>query len=178
MCSAWRNSFKPDAQKATAFVSTAADPAHFQTLPRIDINEVVGICEVVHEYGGCVDFHDLAREFGSLRLMPLAIEGARMLGLIKMRNGEVALSPLGRTWIQGDAQERQRMLHDPIASLELIRWLCTLLRSSGSRAISAGDLLGPGPQALPRRQIPAFLRSPRFMGVADSSGRSWQLSFS
>jgi hypothetical protein len=61
----------------------------------------MGICEVVHEYGGCVDLHDLAREFGYLRLMLLAIEGARTLGLIKMRNGEISLSHLG----QGPARQ-------------------------------------------------------------------------
>lgn len=121
---------------------TGPATAHFETLPLVDINEVVGICEVVHEYGGCIDFHQLAREFGCLRLMPMAMEGARMLGLIKMHNGEVALSPLGRTWIQGGAQERQRVLHDQMACLTLIRWLCTLLRNSDSGAISADDLLG------------------------------------
>lgn len=115
--------------------------ARFESLPLVDIDQVVGLCEVVHEYGDCVDFHELAREFGCFGLMPLAIEGARMLGLIKMQNGEVALSSLGRIWILGDAQERRRVLHDQMASLKPIRWLCSLLRSSGSDAISAEDLL-------------------------------------
>jgi NitT/TauT family transport system ATP-binding protein len=118
------------------------EAAHFEMLPLIDIDEVVGICEVVHDYGDCVDIHDLAREFGHWRLMLLTIEGARMLGLIKLHNGQLALSPLGRAWIQGDAQERQRVLHHQMASLKPIRWLCTQVRRGGNGAASADELLG------------------------------------
>src|SRR5258708_32890754 len=95
--------FSEDA-KPTADGRTGDGPgeaAHFETLPLIDIDEVVGICELVHDYGDCVDVHDLAREFGHWRLMLLTIEGARMLGLVKLHNGELGLSPLGRAWIQG-----------------------------------------------------------------------------
>ena len=71
--------------------STASkyDPvdASLQALPPIDINEVIGVCEIVQEHGGRVDLYDLVRELGDLKLIVPAVEGARLLGFVKIRNG-------------------------------------------------------------------------------------------
>ena len=63
-----------------------------------------------------------------------------MLGFVTIRNGETLLTPLGRAWIQANPQERQRLLHDQMASLKLIRWVRSLLGSSGA-AIPEDELL-------------------------------------
>lgn len=131
------------------------DAAHLETLPLIDIDEVIGICELVHAYGDCVDVHDLAREFGHARLMLLTIEGARMPGLVKLHDGDLALSALGRSWIQGDAEERQRVLHHQMATLKPIRWLCEQIRRAESGAASADELLGKMSRWVPVEEAPS-----------------------
>src|SRR5262249_10824716 len=94
--------------------------APLQALPPIDISDVIGVCEIAQEHGGRVDLYDLVRELGDLNFVVPAVEGARMLGFVKIRNGETIFTPLGRAWIQANPQERQRLLHDQMASLKLI----------------------------------------------------------
>jgi NitT/TauT family transport system ATP-binding protein len=115
--------------------------AHLEALPPVDIEEVIGLCEVVQEHGGRADLSDLVREFGYLRLMLPATQGARTLGFVKIRDGQVMLTPLGRAWVTGDPRERQRVLGDQVASLKLTRWLCTLAHASGDGAVSEDVLL-------------------------------------
>jgi NitT/TauT family transport system ATP-binding protein len=149
--------FSEDARSTEAPTTgeRGGDASHLETLPLIDIDEVIGICELVHGYGDCVDVHDLAREFGHARLMFLTVEGARMLGLVKLHHGELSLSALGRSWIQGDAQERQRVLHHQMATLKPIRWLCTQMRRAESGSASADELLGKVSLWVPIEEAPS-----------------------
>ena len=78
-----------------------------------------------------------------------------MLGLVKLHHGELSLSALGRTWIQGDAQERQRVLHHQMATLKPIRWLCTQMRRAGSGSASADELLGKVSLWVPIEEAPS-----------------------
>lgn len=101
-----------------------------QKVPPVDIDEVLGICEILHEYNGRVDLYDLAREFGYVRLLPLAIDAAKSLSLVKVSSGDVSLTATGRIWAEGDADERQRLIRDQMVGLTLIRSICAVVRDS------------------------------------------------
>src|SRR5262249_47463737 len=94
----------------------------------------------------------LSREFGYIKLPFLATEGAKMLGLVKTHEGEVSLTPFGRTWIRGNASERRRLFQDQMENLKVVRWICTLMRDSDTCTLSEGYVLTEISSVLPREE--------------------------
>ena len=130
----------PPLEPATPPDRHRAEDVRLEALAPVDIQEVIGLCELVQEQGGRVDFYELVRDSGYLQLILLAAEGARILGLAHIREGVVTLTPLARAWLQGDSKERRRVLQDQIAGLRLTRWICERLRFANGSLPEVGLL--------------------------------------
>lgn len=128
----------PDAPLATPAAPVAGHPwtraaqpkeAPIESLPNVQIVEVIGLLEAVADQGGQADVFELAhhtgREFG---LTLYLVKAAELLELVDTPKQRVILTDLGRHFVEGDINVRKRMLHELFGSLRIVQMTANLLR--------------------------------------------------
>lgn len=100
-----------------------------ETLPNVQITEIIGLLEAVADQGGIADIFELAyetgRDFG--RTLYLA-KGAELLDLVDTPRQNVVLTEHGRSFVAGDINVRKRMLHELFGKLRIVQMTASLLR--------------------------------------------------
>ena len=83
-----------------------------ETIPNVQISELIGLLEVISAQGGAADIfelaHDIAKDFGSTLYL---VKAAELLDLVETPKQRVILTEIGRHFIDGDINVRKRMLH-------------------------------------------------------------------
>lgn len=101
-----------------------------ETLPNVQIPEVIGLLEAIADQGGTADIFELAqrtgKDFG--RTLYLA-KAAELLQLVDTPKQWVVLTDLGRHFVDGDINVRKRMLHELFGSLRIVQMTANLLRT-------------------------------------------------
>jgi NitT/TauT family transport system ATP-binding protein len=89
----------------------------FQKLPHARVGALTGLLELVQDRGGREDLYELESELNleADELLPLT-EAASILGLGEVVEGDIALTPLGVRFVNGDIQERKEIFRDAVAS--------------------------------------------------------------
>ena len=108
---------------------------HLEPLPAAQVEEIVGLLEVVHDRGDRTDLFALAShlrlEFG---LAILAVKAAELLDLVETPRQEVLLTPLGRVFVAADPNERKRLFHRQLRAIPTFAYVVdTLQRAPGMR---------------------------------------------
>ena len=123
----------PDVPAATPGISvlqklTPKEPP-IETLPNVQIVEMIGLLEVIADQGGFADIfelaHDIGKDFG--RTLYLA-KAAELLQLVDTPKQNVVLTDLGRYFVEGDINVRKRMLHELFSSLRIVQMTSNLIR--------------------------------------------------
>ncbi len=91
---------------------------------------VIGLIDVVSEHGGKADVARIAIDLQSDvdDLLPV-VEVAEALGLLKVENGDVALTALGRKFITAMPSEKKLMLRRALMNVEPFYTLFRLIKS-------------------------------------------------
>ena len=118
----------------------AAEPGppsrpHLEPLPAAQVEEIVGLLEVIHDQGDRTDLFALSSrlhlEFG---LAILVVKAAELLDLVETPRQEVLLTPLGRTFVAADPNERKRVFHRQLQAVPTFAYVTNLLqRAPGMR---------------------------------------------
>jgi len=108
---------------------------HLEPLPAAQVEEIVGLLEVVHDQGDRTDLFALSShlrlEFG---LAILAVKAAELLDLVETPRQEVLLTPLGRTFVGADPNERKRVFHGQLRAIPTFAYVTDMLqRAQGMR---------------------------------------------
>jgi NitT/TauT family transport system ATP-binding protein len=108
---------------------------HLEPLPAAQIEEIVGLLEVIHDQGDRTDLFALSSrlrlEFG---LAILVVKAAELLDLVETPRQEVLLTPLGRTFVGADPNERKRIFHRQLHAIPTFAYVTSMLhRAPGMR---------------------------------------------
>ncbi|MEO5970789.1 MAG: nitrate/sulfonate/bicarbonate ABC transporter ATP-binding protein [Bdellovibrionia bacterium] len=112
-----------------------------ETLPNVQIVEMIGLLEAIADEGGAADIFELAhgtgKDFG--RTLYLA-KAAELLELVDTPKQNVILTSLGKHFVAGDINVRKRMLHELFASLRIVKMTSNLLRRDESLRLPVEEL--------------------------------------
>lgn len=113
-----------------------------ETLPNVQIVEMIGLLEAIADQGGAADIFELAhgtgKDFG--RTLYLA-KAAELLELVDTPKQNVILTALGKHFVAGDINVRKRMLHELFASLRIVKMTSNLLRKDESLRLPVEELM-------------------------------------
>jgi len=102
-----------------------------QILPDVQISEVIGLLESIHDEGGMADIFDLAqtigKDFGQTLYL---VKAAELLNLVDTPKQTVVLTDSGRLFVEGDINVRKGMLHDLFSQLRIVQQVMELLKQS------------------------------------------------
>jgi NitT/TauT family transport system ATP-binding protein len=102
-----------------------------ETLPDVQLLDVVGLVEAVAAEGGAIDVFvlaaDIGKDFGHTLYI---VKAAELLNLIETPKQQVVLTRNGQTFAKADVNVRKRMLHDAFSSLMIVQKTTELLKQS------------------------------------------------
>ncbi len=135
----------PDTPVVTPGVSilpkTTLKEAPVETLPNVQMGEMIGLIEAVADKGGTADIFDLAhgtgRDFGRTLYL---VKGAELLELVDTPKQSVILTDLGKHFVAGDINVRKRMLHELFGALRIVQMTSNLLRKDESLRLPIEEL--------------------------------------
>lgn len=129
----------PDVPAAAVGTVSSVLPKHqpkeppIETLPNVQIVEMIGLLEVIADYGGSADIFELAqktgKEFGRTLYL---VKAAELLRLVETPKQEVLLTELGRHFVAGDINLRKRMLHELFGALRIVQMTTNFLKKDES----------------------------------------------
>ncbi len=113
-----------------------------ETLPNVQIGEVIGLIEAIADQGGVADIFELAhtsgKDFGKTLYLAKAAE---LLELVDTPKQAVVLTDLGRHFFEGDINVRKRMLHELFGALKIVQMTANLLRKNESLRLPIDELV-------------------------------------
>ena len=113
-----------------------------ETLPNVQIVEIIGLLEAIADQGGAADIfelaHDTGKDFGRTLYL---VKGAELLELVDTPKQNVVLTDLGRHFVAGDINVRKRMLHELFGSLRVVQMTSNLLRKDESLRLPVDSLV-------------------------------------
>ncbi len=125
-------------------------PSRLERFPHVQVGEVIGLMEMVHDRGGATTVFDLDevsdRDLG--RTLQLIMVG-ELLGFLETPKDRVVLTPIGVEFLHDDIQGRKRVLRRQLLTLELFRRLMSALHSSASGRLSRDAIVDTLRQELP-----------------------------
>ncbi len=142
--------YMPDAPTASATAVTSGattiqpkivrEPP-IETLPNVQISDVIGIVEVIFDQGGRADIFELAlkigKDFGTTLYM---VKAAELLDLVDTPRHNVILTELGKRFAEGDINSRKRVLHELFGALKIVQLSSNLLRTEESLRVPIDTL--------------------------------------
>ncbi|MFZ9596742.1 MAG: nitrate/sulfonate/bicarbonate ABC transporter ATP-binding protein [Bdellovibrionia bacterium] len=113
-----------------------------ETLPNVQMIEMIGLLEAIADQGGSADIFELAqatgKEFGRTLYL---VKAAELLELVETPKQQVILTDLGNHFVAGDINMRKRMLHELFASLRVVQMTSNLLKKDESLRLPIEELI-------------------------------------
>jgi NitT/TauT family transport system ATP-binding protein len=106
-------------------------------LPHTRPGGMAGLLEIVADHGGRVDLRRLAEEL-SLEVDALlpTVDTAMLLGLLRVEEGDVAITPEGQEFARGDIQTRKTIFRKTaLAHVPLLRQMEQSLKAKSDRTL-------------------------------------------
>jgi NitT/TauT family transport system ATP-binding protein len=131
------NVYLPDEPApAAAPAPPIAPPARFESLPLVNIGEMLGLLDRVNDAGGSANVFDLSVEIGKEFGKVLAlVKTAEMLDFADTPKQTVGLTPLGKQLVQANVNERKRLLNQQLRQLRLIQHVIEILKRQPGASI-------------------------------------------
>ena len=136
-------------ETAEVAAEPTADTPTTMPLPHASVGGLAGLVEMVYAKGGRIGLASLADElnFEIDDLLPL-VDAATLLGLVTIRDGELALTGTGAQFTTADIQRSKQIFADQARHrAPLVRTICKALAGSADGSLRAGfflDLLHRG----------------------------------
>ena len=119
--------------------AAAAGAAKHVTLPHARPGSIAGLVEIINDRGAGDDLYHLAEDLvlDVEDLLPI-VEAAQLLGLVEVKEGDVRLTPAGKTYAEASIEQRKEIFR--AAALErvpLLRQIHNALRAKSDHAMPA-----------------------------------------
>ena len=110
-------------------VSDATAPSRMEPLPPSQVEEIVGLVEVVHDQGDQINLFDLAAQLHvEIGRVLVAVKAAELLEFVDTPKQIVRLTWLGRRLVEGDANQRKSIFHQQLLAIPAFGYLVEQLR--------------------------------------------------
>ena len=100
-----------------------------ETLPNVQIIEVIGLLEAIDDQGGQADIfelaHDTGKDFGRTLYL---VKAAELLEFVDTPKQRVILTDLGQHFVAGDINVKKRMLHELFSALRIVQLATSILQ--------------------------------------------------
>lgn len=117
-------------------VDAAAALATPEPLPHVQIGEVFGLMEILRDHGGRSDVFTLDHltdyDFGHTLSV---VKAGEMLGFLDTPRDRVVLTPLGSQLLDGDINERKKLLAGQLNKLGMFRFVMQILEQAPDRRL-------------------------------------------
>jgi NitT/TauT family transport system ATP-binding protein len=124
-------SIMPEAQRAEAVARAPVRESALQILPNVQISEMIGLLESIHDEDGMADIFDLSQSIGKDFGQTLyLVKAAELLNLVDTPRQAVVLTASGRLFAEGDINVRKEMLHELFSKLRIVQQVTELLKQS------------------------------------------------
>jgi NitT/TauT family transport system ATP-binding protein len=124
-------SIMPEAQRAEAVARAPVRESALQILPNVQISEMIGLLESIHDEDGMADIFDLSQSIGKDFGQTLyLVKAAELLNLVDTPRHTVVLTSSGRLFVEGDINVRKEMLHELFSKLRIVQQVTELLKQS------------------------------------------------
>jgi len=154
------------------------EPGRTRALPDIQIDDLTGVIERLHEMPGrTADIFRLAEELrADSDYLLRHTEAAELLGFATLAQGDITLTPLGETFAEASILARKEIFATRIRRLPLFQWLLRMLDAADRHrleydvALAALELEFPPEEA--RRQLDTAIEWGRYaeiLGYDDST---------
>ena len=99
-------------------------------LPETTVSEIMGLLEIISDYGGKEDIAKLADDFDLEidEILPEA-QAAEPLGFTVIEGGDIRLSEDGKKIIKSSIKERKKLFKDHILKLEIFKKIISFIES-------------------------------------------------
>jgi NitT/TauT family transport system ATP-binding protein len=117
--------------------SAAERPVSYQMLPHARPGGIAGLLEILIDRGGKDDLYGLADELGMevSDLLPI-IEACSMLDYIRVQEGDVEITPIGKAFAEADILTRKKLFKDAaLQHVTLLRQIANSLRAKADRTL-------------------------------------------
>ncbi len=122
------------------WVPPALAASSAEAIPPINLNEVIGLVEMIARQGGRVDAFALANALNrdSIQILIMA-KAAELLDFVDTPKNMIVVTELGRRFVAGDVNLRKRMVHDQMSQLQLVRLLKGKLEKCEDFSLAASE---------------------------------------
>ncbi|HUK51724.1 MAG TPA: nitrate/sulfonate/bicarbonate ABC transporter ATP-binding protein [Candidatus Binatia bacterium] len=124
---------------AAAPAAGAAAPKEHVALPHARPGGIAGLVEIIGDRGGRDDLYHLAEDLvlDVEDLLPI-VEAARLLGFAEVSEGDVRLTPTGKTYAEASIEQRKQIFREAaLERIPLLRQIHTALRAKSDHAMPA-----------------------------------------
>ena len=128
-------------------------------LPDVEIGEIIGMIEYLHEEGGRTDIYEIADDLNLEidDLVPI-IKAAELLGFAKVEKGDLILLDLGKELVKGDENKRKIIFKEALKKLPAFKRLINILLEDPEHSIDKSDLLNLLEQEMPKEEARVTLK--------------------
>jgi NitT/TauT family transport system ATP-binding protein len=111
-------------------------------LPAVDVGEIFGMLDYLDDEGGRTDVYALASDLNLEidDLLPI-IKAAELLQFVKIEEGDLILTELGKSVLTGDENKRKLIFKKSLKKLPIFKKLIELLLNAPDKTIDKNDLL-------------------------------------
>ncbi len=144
----------PDEPEQPPAAAAAAEAALRETpvpLPDVELGQIFGVIEIVHDHGGEMDIFTLDEiTVYDFNRTILIVKGAELLDLVDTPKNRVLLTPAGRDFVGADINGRKAILRRQLLELGTFRQLVKLLRRTAHHSL---------PEDIAKEQLAVMLPS-------------------
>jgi NitT/TauT family transport system ATP-binding protein len=127
----------PDAVLAPPTPGTRTQPARYPLLPHARPGGIAGLLELLVDGGGTEDLYHLAEKLLMEvdDLFPI-VEAAVLLGFAELKEGDVDITPAGKTWVEADIDTQKQLFREAALSrILLFQQIDRILREKSDHSI-------------------------------------------
>jgi NitT/TauT family transport system ATP-binding protein len=123
--------------KEEALGTQPGEPGVTRALPNAELTALAGLLEKLEEEGGRVDLYRIS---GALvleldDLLPI-VEAGELLGFITVNEGDLLLTPLGRTYADATILARKAIIAGRVLRLPIIAWIYETLQHDDNHRVA------------------------------------------
>ncbi|HEY6305721.1 MAG TPA: AAA-associated domain-containing protein [Candidatus Angelobacter sp.] len=127
----------PDAVLAPPTPGTRTQPARYPLLPHARPGGIAGLLEILVDSGGTEDLYHLSEQLLMEvdDLFPI-VEAAVLLGFAELKEGDVDITPAGKTWVEADIDTQKQLFREAALShILLFQQIDKILRGKSDHSI-------------------------------------------
>lgn len=111
-------------------------------LPQVTVGQVIGLLEFLEDVRGKKDIPKLAQEIRhDLDDLYPIVDAAELLFFVKVENGDIKLTPVGRSFLKGDVNARKRLFKEQLKKVKAFKEALKILKSRKDQQIDREELV-------------------------------------